>query len=119
MLFFYEPCRSFTEENKRVTVFFDPGRLIKGEDDLEESLSAGLVNSLCIIPILSYGATAPLAVPPPKESGWDAEPIPGCDWRLEGTESDPEDAVLKELLITQALKEASSINKVVLQVARK
>ena len=96
-----------------------------GKDGLDEPLSAGLVNSLCILPILSYGATAPLAAPPLKEGGWDAEPIPGCGWRLEGTELDPEDAVLKELLVAQALEAAGGINTgdrkesglVVLQVA--
>ena len=124
-LLFDEPCHSFTKDNNRVTVFYDPGRLIKGEDGLKEPVSAGLINSLCILPILSYGATAPLAAPPLEEGGWDAEPIPGCRWRLEGTESDPEDAVLKELMIAQALKAAGGINNgdckesglVVLQVA--
>ena len=47
----------------------------------EEGFSTGLLNSLCIFPLLSYGATAPLAdIPEPSlaqtiAKGWDEAPV--------------------------------------------
>ena len=69
----------------------------------------GLLNSLCVFPILSYGATAPLAALPEGRlpallaQGWEQRPL-GRD-RLNGLASDAEDNVLKEWMIAAALLE--------------
>ena len=69
----------------------------------------GLLNSLCVFPILSYGATAPLAALPEGQlpallaQGWEQRPM-GRD-RLNGLDSDAEDNVLKEWMIAAALLE--------------
>ena len=50
-------------------------------EDWEEGFSTGLLNSLCIFPLLSYGATAPLAAIPDADlsqilsKGWDESPV--------------------------------------------
>ena len=41
-------------------VYLDSHRLVNG-DNWEECFSIGLLNSLSIFPLLSYGSTAPLA----------------------------------------------------------
>ena len=43
-----------------MAIFYDPSREVPGEDRYQ-SLAAGLLHSLCVVPLLSYGATAPLA----------------------------------------------------------
>ena len=71
--------------------------MIKSED-WDKSLEEGLLFSLCFIPLLSYGATAPLfatAEPQTITDGWSPEPL-GLQ-RLRGAESDREDGVLKVL----------------------
>ena len=60
----------------------------------DSDISAGLLHSLCFVPVLSYGATAPLAsMPQDPIVAWAAEPLGLA--RLEGEESDREDSVLK------------------------
>ena len=80
--------------------------MIQGED-WEAGFASGLLNSLCFFPLLSYGATAPLAQIPSDQlasalaAGWDEKPV-GRN-RLLGTSSDHEDNMFKELLIAVAL----------------
>ena len=114
---------SVTPGGHRVTVFWDAHRLVKGED-WEEGFATGLLNSLCIFPLLSYGATAPLAAIDPASAaarGWDERPFGRA--RLAGVAGDPEDNVLKELLIAGALLERKNAEdrdeeeKGILQVA--
>ena len=87
-----------TPGGHRVTVYWDAFRLVKGEG-WEEGFATGLLNSICMFPLLSHGSTAPLAqLPEGKESeGWDS--MPAGRVRLQGSEADPEDNFLKELLI--------------------
>ena len=60
----------------------------------DSDISAGLLHSLCFVPVLSYGATAPLAsMPQDPIVAWAAEPLGLA--RLQGKESDREDSVLK------------------------
>ncbi len=107
-LLFDELNHSVTPGGHRVTVYWDAYRLVKGED-WEEGFASGLLKSLVFLPLLSYGFTAPLASLPNSEEGlaqivaqgWEMAPL-GRE-RLAGTESDPEDNCLKELLIANAL----------------
>ena len=63
----------------------------------EGGIVEGLLHSLCFFPIMSYGGTAPLALlPHDAPAVWDTEPL-GLK-RLEGTELDREDSVLKVFL---------------------
>ena len=107
-ILFDELNHSVTPGGHRVTVYWDAHRLVEGED-WEEGFASGLLNSLCFFPLLSYGSTAPLAsLPEDKkrkalEDGWELKPV-GRN-RLEGTEADAEDNVLKELLIAGILLE--------------
>jgi YD repeat-containing protein len=109
-LLFDELNHSVTPAGHRVTVYWDAHRLVKGEN-WEEGFATGLLNSLCIFPLLSYGATAPLASLPSDESsraqvlaaGWEERPV-GRE-RLRGDETDAEDNVLKEILIASTLLE--------------
>ena len=79
---------------------------LQGED-WEEGFANGLLNSLCIFPLLSYGATAPLAAfpvdyfQPALAAGWDERPAGRA--RLKGEDGDAEDNLLKELLIATTL----------------
>ncbi len=96
---------SVTPGGHRVTVFWDARRLIEGEN-WEDGFETGLFNSLCFLPLLSYGSTAPLAALPKDTgsaaaNGWESRPVGRK--RLEGNEFDPEDNFLKELLIALAL----------------
>jgi hypothetical protein len=72
-----------TAAGHRVIVYLDVKRLVKGED-WEEGFSNGLLNSLVALPLLSSGVIDPMT-------------------KLRGNSDDPEDNVLKELLIMQAL----------------
>ena len=105
-LLFDELNHTVTPGGHRVTIFWDAHRLVKGED-WEEGFATGLLNSLCFFPILSYGSTAPLAAFSEKTienrlaEGWEAKPM--GRHRLQGTESDIEDNVLKEFLIAGIL----------------
>lgn len=105
-ILFDELNHSVTPGGHRVTVYWDAHRLVRGED-WEDGFATGLLNSLCFLPILSYGFSAPLATLPTESSariiaqGWEEEPI--GRHRLEGQETDWEDNVLKELLIAEAL----------------
>ena len=92
---------SVTPNGNRVTVYLD-NRLAQNLNieaqssvfERDSDISVGLLHSLCFIPILSYGATAPLAnTPQGQVAGWAAEPLGLA--RLEGEESDREDGVLK------------------------
>jgi hypothetical protein len=68
----------------------------------------GLQNSLCLLPVLSYGATAPLATLYETSSdGWPLNPI-GLQ-RLSGQETDAEDAVLKVVRAFSSLYVSSSM----------
>ena len=93
-----------TPAGHRVTVYWDAHRLVKGED-WEEGFATGLLNSVCFLPLLSYGSTAPLATlrRDGENKGWELTPVGRK--RLEGAESDPEDNVLKELMIAGTLLE--------------
>ena len=110
-LLFDELNHSVTPGGHRVTVFWDAHRLVKGED-WEHGFATGLLNSLCFLPILSYGSTAPMATLPKEyvleavEHGWEETPVGRI--RLQGTESDAEDNVLKELIIAGALLDENS-----------
>ena len=57
---FDELNNTVTPGGHRVTVYWDAHRLVNGEP-WEEGFALGLLNSLCFFPLLSYGATAPLA----------------------------------------------------------
>ena len=105
-LLFDELNHTLTPGGHRVTVFWDAHRLVKGED-WEDGFAKGLLNSLCVLPVLSYGSTAPLAHIPPSNlgaaiaQGWEERPV--GRQRLEGLDSDPEDNVLKEFLIAEVV----------------
>ena len=124
-LIFDELNHSVTLGGHRVTVYWDAHRLVKGED-WEEGFATGLLCSLCFLPLLSYGSTAPLASLPHEadkfkqsiDKGWEASPVGRT--RLKGNISDPEDNVLKEFLIAAALLKTSKScteGKALLQVA--
>ena len=87
---------SVTPDGHRVSVYWDTRRAVRDEE-WDGSIVAGLLNSLCFLPLLSYGSTAPLAAIPQDdafiERGWATEPL-GIQ-RLKGDESDHEDGVLK------------------------
>ena len=107
-LIFDELNHSVTPGGHRVTVYWDAHRLVKGQD-WEEGFATGLLNSLCMFPLLSYGSTAPLAALPESQrehddliqSGGEERPVGRS--RLQGLESDSEDNVLKEFLIARIL----------------
>ena len=105
-LLFDELNHTVTPGGHRVTVYWDAHRLVKGED-WEAGFATGLLNSLCFFPVLSYGATAPLAtisegqVSEMVGKGWDLNPV--GRQRLKGEETDWEDNVLKEFLIAVSL----------------
>jgi hypothetical protein len=110
-LIFDDLNHTVTPGGHRVTVYWDSYRLVAGQD-WEEGFSVGLLNSLCIFPILSYGCTAPLAGdgisspagrrPSTASVAWWPEEVAGRQ-RLRGAEGDQEDNVLKEFLIAGAL----------------
>jgi hypothetical protein len=112
-LLYDELNHSVTPGGHRVTVYLDVHRLVKGED-WEQGFALGLLNSLCFLPLLSYGFTAPLAALPEEqfinalERGWEEAPLGRT--RLAGAESDPEDNCLKELLIAIALLEQGKMS---------
>jgi hypothetical protein len=90
---------SVTPHGHRVAVYWDSRRVVKGEE-WDQGLAAGLLHSHVILPLLSYGATAPMAFLPKDDPSdpalWkDEEPL-GLR-RLEGVEEDREDGVLKVL----------------------
>jgi hypothetical protein len=76
-------------------------------EDWEEGFASGLLNSLCFFPLLSYGATAPLAaiaqssLQQTLSLGWDERPAGRA--RLCGSASDAEDNLLKEYIIAATL----------------
>jgi hypothetical protein len=73
----------------------------------EDGFLSGLLNSLCVLPLLSYGSTAPLAALPDDPDaraaalarGWDERPV--GRQRLTGSDEDAGDNVLKEWLVAQ------------------
>mmetsp|Transcript_16498 Transcript_16498/g.44884 ORF Transcript_16498/g.44884 Transcript_16498/m.44884 type:complete len:1970 (+) Transcript_16498:1-5910(+) len=97
-----------TPGGNRVTVYLDNARLVKGED-WEEGFASGLLHSLCFFPLLSYGATAPLAdIPLDRREkafldGWGERPAGRA--RLCGQDIDVEDNLLKEFIIAVSLLE--------------
>jgi len=99
---------SVTPGGHRVTVYLDHARLVKGED-WEEGFASGLLHSLCFFPLLSYGATAPLAEIPDDSlsaalaAGWEERPAGRT--RFRGTENDVEDNLFKEFMIAVSLLE--------------
>jgi serine/threonine protein kinase len=113
-LLFDELNHSFTPGGHRMAVYLNTFSLsghVEGAD-WDEDIASGLLRSICYVPILSYGATAPLAQFAAEDRtqlitmGWEEAPL-GLD-RLEGSEQDREDALLKEMLIAGALLERSS-----------
>jgi hypothetical protein len=88
---------SVTPHGHRVAVYWDSRRVVKGEE-WDQGLAAGMQHSHVIFPLLSYGATAPMAFLPGDDPSdlalWkDEEPL-GLR-RLEGVEEDREDGLLK------------------------
>ena len=86
ILTFVEWSNSVTPNGHRVAIYWDSRRMTKGED-WEEGLEAGMMHSLCFLPLLSYGAIAPLASLPNSDSESSAvthwphspgSPIRGC-----------------------------------------
>ena len=83
----------------RVAVYLDARREDRGEE-WDQGLAAGLLHSVCFLPLLSYGCTSPLASLSKKDNGspgdlesWPAMPL-GLR-RLQRAEGDNEDGVLK------------------------
>jgi hypothetical protein len=115
-LLFDELNHSKTPGGHRVTVYLDTfGGHCQGaesESGWDEDMTRGLLYSILYCPILSYGATAPMAQLAEGERaqliamGWEAAPL-GLE-RLSGAEKDRKDALLKEMLIANALLERSS-----------
>ena len=111
---FDELNHSTTPGGHRITVYWDAHRLVKGQD-WEDGFATGLLNSLCIFPLLSYGSTAPLAalsehsLADAVAKGWEEMPLGRR--RLQGIESDWEDNVLKEILIAGALLEKNAVHQ--------
>ena len=107
-LLFDELNHTLTPAGHRVTVYWDAHRLVKGEE-WEDGFAGGLLRSLCVLPLLSYGSTAPLAqisgsrLVKVTSDGWEERPLGRI--RLRGLDSDPEDNVLKEFMISLALME--------------
>ena len=111
-LLFDELNHSRTPGGHRVTVYLDTcGGHVEGAD-WDEDINRGLLHSTIYCPILSYGATAPMAQFAETASaqliamGWEKAPLGLA--RLRGAEQDREDALLKEMLIASALLERSS-----------
>lgn len=75
-----------TPAGHRVIVYLDVKRLVKGED-WEEGFSSGLLNSLVALPLMSAGMIDPMTA-------------------LKGSEDDPQDNVVKELIIMQTILNA-------------
>mmetsp|Transcript_75728 Transcript_75728/g.202691 ORF Transcript_75728/g.202691 Transcript_75728/m.202691 type:complete len:719 (-) Transcript_75728:344-2500(-) len=98
-----------TPGGHRVTVYLDHARLVKGES-WEDGFANGLLHSMCFFPLLSYGATAPMAALPPDQkdqlitAGWEERPAGRV--RLEGSSRDAEDNLLKEFMIATSLLES-------------
>jgi serine/threonine protein kinase len=107
-LIFDELNHTITPGGHRVTIYFDAHRLVKGEN-WEDGFIQGILNSLCMFPLMSYGSTAPLAELPEERLsqllalGWEANPVGRK--RLFGKDSDDEDNILKEWLIAVSLLE--------------
>jgi serine/threonine protein kinase len=98
---------SFTPGGHRVAVYMDIGSGHALNANWDADIADGLLHSVCFLPILSYGATAPLAALPVHEiSGWEETPLGLV--RLSGAEQDREDALLKEMLIALVLLERAS-----------
>jgi serine/threonine protein kinase len=123
-LLFDELNHSKTPGGHRVNVYLDTfGGHVEGADsDWDEDIARGLLHSTVYCPILSYGATAPWAQLPEGERaklvamGWEEAPL-GLE-RLSGAETDRKDALLKELLIANALLERSSESNALLDGER-
>ena len=101
-----QPAKSVRAESALRSLLRRAGSALQGED-WEEGFANGLLHSLCFFPLLSYGATAPLAAIPDggaeaaRQAGWDEKPAGRA--RLTGDEGDAEDNLLKELLIAVSL----------------
>ena len=99
-------AKSIRAESALRSLLRRAGSALQGED-WEEGFANGLLHSLCFFPLLSYGATAPLAAIPDggaeaaRQAGWDEKPAGRA--RLTGDEGDAEDNLLKELLIAVSL----------------
>jgi hypothetical protein len=108
---------SVTPAGHRVVAYLDATRLVGGEN-WEDGFSSGLLHSLVFLPLLSYGATAPMAALPLNPdarraalaAGWDE--LPAGRRRLEGAEGDLEDNMLKEILIASAILERAASEKI-------
>jgi hypothetical protein len=111
---------SVTANGRRVAVYLDVRREERGEE-WYQGLEAGLLRSLCFLPLLSYGSTAPLAPlcddgSPPTRESWPATPF-GLQ-RLQGTEEDYEDGVLQVVREHHtSMLLMRSVRHIVLQVA--
>lgn len=115
-----------TLHGHRVAVYLDTRREELGEE-WDQGLAAGLLHSLCFVPLLSFGCTAPLAairqdcsLPPPADvlderqgqgalaEGWPATPL-GLR-RMEGGEEDDEDGVLKVVSVPVTREKQCCLN---------
>ena len=81
---------SVTPAGRRVAVFLDARRLVKGED-WEQGFASGLLRSVVALPLVSLGMLEPLAA-------------------LRGGDDDAADNLFKELLIMQAVSGAGAGN---------
>jgi serine/threonine protein kinase len=103
---------SKTPGGHRVAVYVDScGGHAQGAD-WNADTAQGLLHAICFSPILSFGATAPMAQFADETShqrivaGWQETPL-GLT-RLVGSEKDREDALLKEMLVAGVLLARSS-----------
>ena len=104
---FDELNHSRTPGGHRVTVFL--GTCDGQGADVEDDFADGLLHSMCFFPILSLGATAPMAALPAKSN---TQLSTMGEFPLGGTtgKEDREDAFLKVILIAGMLLEQSSAN---------
>jgi hypothetical protein len=79
-------------------------------DPWDNAMAVGLLHSLCFIPLLSYGSTAPLALLSGSQPDWNEWPeTPFGRQRLQGAEEDHEDGVLKVVRAPHSFSITSSV----------
>jgi hypothetical protein len=86
---------SVTPRGNRVTVFWDQ-QMVKMDRASDDKIATGLLNSLCILPLLSRGSTLPLANLLQNLSTADESSNKSIGGRgLQGEEDDDEDSMFK------------------------
>ena len=111
-LLFDELNHSQTPGGHRVTVYLDSCGGHAWGTDWTDDITKGLLHSICYVPILSYGATAPMAQHVDSEKSISQliareETLPGLG-QLGCAAQDCEDALLQEMLIASLLLKRSS-----------